>query len=193
MAKAKSKSKPATVPTKDGTISTIEFAGRVGVSKQRILDAIDSGVLSASVSKKKHGSTVRYRIKEETGLKEWADNIDPAKQRDQTKQAATKELSGEGNSNYKKAAALRMFYQAKLAEAEFQERVGKLVSADKVKAEVFKIGRRVRDSLFGVPERVAAEVAAMTEPREIAIYLKGQIADALKDLDDLNNVSKPRT
>ena len=189
---AKEKSNPAKTAAKEG-ISTIDFAAKVGVSRQRVLDAIESGVLQKSVKKKPHGKTVRYLIDEGIGLREWADNIDPAKQRDQAKQAATKELSAEGNSNYKKAAALRMFYQAKLAEAEFQERVGKLVSADKVKAEVFKIGRRVRDSLFGVPERVAAEVAAMTEPREIAIYLKEQIADALKDLDDLNNVSKPRT
>lgn len=192
MAKAKSKSTPAKAAPKDG-ISTTDFAEKVGVSRQRVLDAIESGILQKSVKKKPHGSSFRYSIDEGLGLQEWADNIDPAKQRDQSKQAATKELSAEGNSNYKKAAALRMFYQAKLAEAEFQERVGKLVSADKVKAEVFKIGRRVRDSLFGVPERVAAEVAAMTEPREIAIYLKEQIADALKDLDDLNNVSKPRT
>lgn len=192
MAKAKSKSNPAKAPTKDG-ISTTDFAEKVGVSRQRVLDAIESGILQKSVKKKPHGSSFHYSIDEGVGLQEWADNIDPTKQRDQSKQAATKELSAEGNSNYKKAAAMRMFYQAKLAEAEFQERVGKLVSADKVKAEVFKIGRRVRDSLLGVPERVAAEVAAMTEPREIAIYLKEQIAAALKDLDDLNNVSKPRT
>lgn len=191
--KQKNKAPAPKAATADaGTLSTIEFAERVGVTKQRILDAIESGVLSSSVSKKKHGSTVRYRINEEAGLKEWADNIDPSKQRDQTKQAATKELSGEGNSNYKKAAAARMFFNAKLAELEYSERAGKLISADKVKAEAFKISRRVRDSLLGVPERVAAEVAAMKDPRTIAIYLKEQIAAALKDLDDLNNAARPR-
>lgn len=192
MAKPKSKKKPAAkAPAPDG-ISTIEFGKKVGVSKQRILEAIESGVLSASVKKTPHGSGFRYRIDEGPGLKEWTDNIDPSKQRDPAKMAATKELQDGGNSNYKKAAAARMFYNAKLAELEYQEKAGKLVSSDKAKAEAFKIARRVRDSLLGVPERVAAEVAAMTEPRDIAIYLKEQIADALKDLDDLNNVAKPR-
>jgi len=192
MAKAKSKKQAAAKTPAPAGISTIEFGKKVGVSKQRVLDAIEAGVLSSSVTKTPHGEGFRYRIDEGQGLKEWADNIDPAKQRDSSKQAATKEMSGEGNSNYKKAAAARMFYNAKLAELEYQEKAGKLVSSDKAKAEAFKIARRVRDSLLGVPERVAAEVAAMTEPRDIAIYLKEQIADALKDLDDLNNVAKPR-
>lgn len=190
MAKAKSKKNPAKDKPVAG-LSTIEFGEKVGVSKQRILEAIESGILTASVTKTPHGAGFRYRIDEGKGLKEWAENIDPAKQRDQSKAAATKDL-GENNSNYKKAAAARMFFNAKLAELEYQEKAGKLVSSDRVKAEAFKISRRVRDTLLGVPERVAAEVAAMTEPRLIAIYLKEQIADALKDLDDLNNVATVR-
>lgn len=190
MAKQKPKSNPAKDKRVPG-LSTIEFGEKVGVSKQRVLEAIESGVLAASVTKTPHGAGFRYRIDEGAGLKEWAANIDPSKQRDQAKAAATKELQGE-NNNYKKAAAARMFYNAKLAELEFQEKAGKLISADRVKADAFKIARRVRDTLMGVPERVAAEVAAMDEPRAISIYLKEQIADALKDLDDLNNVAKPR-
>lgn len=193
MAKPKSKkTNPAKGKAAAG-LSTAEFGKKVGVSRQRILDAIESGVLKASVKKTPYGDSFHYRIEEEAGLKEWADNIDPAKQRDPAKQADTRELNGGGSSNYQKARAAREFYNAKLAELEFQEKAGKLVSADRVKAEAFKISRRVRDTLLGVPERVAAEVAAMDEPRSIAIYLKEQIADALKDLDDLNNVTSRRT
>lgn len=199
MAKPKPKKKESKkknpAKNKAVSLSTIEFGKKVGVTKQRILKAIEDGVLSTSVSKSKHGDGFRYSIDEEKGLKEWADNIDPTKQRDPEKAAETKELSkkGEGSaSNYQKAKAMKEFYNAKLAELEFQEKAGKLVSSARVKAESFKIGRRVRDSIMGVPERVAAEVAAMDEPRLISIYLKEQLAAALKDLEDLNNVGSPR-
>lgn len=176
-----------------GRLSTTEFAERVGVSRQRILTAINSGVLVTSVTKTMNGKKPEYTIDEESGLKEWASNIDPSKQRDQDKAAATKDMGGkEGGGNYQKARAAKEFFNAKIAELEFHERAGKLISADRVKAESFKIGRRVRDSLMSVPERVAAELATMTEPREISIYLKEQIAAALKDLGDLNDVATRR-
>lgn len=187
MAKAKSKT-----PAKktDPVLSPEAFGAKVGVSKQRILEAIKAGLLSESVRTGKKGERTVYLIDEGAGVKEWADNIDPSKQRDPDKQKATKELVTD--SNFKKAKAAKEFYGAKLAELDYNERAGKLVSADRVKAESFKIGRRVRDSLLGVPERVAAELATMDDPRAISIYLKEQLAAALKDLGDLNNVSTRR-
>lgn len=200
MAKTKPKNKQSQkknpAKNKKNSYSPTEFSKKIGVTRQRVLKAIQDGVLSESITSAKHGSKIRYTIDEEKGLKEWADNIDPSKQREPEKAAETKELSkksGEGSSNYQKAKAMKEFYNAKLAELEFQEKAGKLVSSARVKAESFKIGRRVRDSLMSVPERVAAEIAAMDEPRSISIYLKEQIAAALKDLEDLNNVGSPRT
>lgn len=189
MAKAKSK-KPAAKKTDPGGLSPEAFGAAVGVSKQRILDAIKSGLLSESVRTGKKGERTVYLIDEASGIKEWADNIDPSKQRDTDKAKSTKELATD--SNYKKAKAAKEFFGAKLAELDYNERAGKLVNADRVKAESFKIGRRVRDALLAVPERVAAELASMEEPREIAIYLKEQLAAALKDLGDLNNVATRR-
>lgn len=173
-------------------LSTGEFAEKVGVSRQRILTAINSGVLVSSVTKTPKGKGFEYTIDEASGLKEWASNIDPAKQRDPDKAAGTKEMAKGENSNFQKARAHKEFYNAKIAELDFNERAGRLVSADRVKAESFKIGRRVRDSLMSVPERVAAELATMTEPRAISIYLKEQLAGALKDLGDLNDVATRR-
>lgn len=108
------------------------------------------------------------------------------------KQAETREINKPENepSAYQKSKAAREFFNAKIARLNYEERAGTLVDAAQVKAESFKIGRRVRDSMLGLPERVAAELANMTEPREIAVYLKEQIAGALKDLDNINNVGK---
>ena len=191
--KKESKSKNPAKSKSPRSLSTAEFAEKVGVSRQRILTGINSGILATSVTKTKVGKKIEYTIDEESGLKEWATNIDPSKQRDPDKAATTKDMAKDGSGNFQKARAAREFYNAKIAELEFHERAGKLVSADRVKAESFKIGRRVRDSLMSVPERVAAELAAMTEPRTISIYLKEQIAAALKDLGDLNDVVTRRS
>lgn len=178
------------------TVNAAEFAKKVGVSKQRIMDGIKNGLLSTSITKKKRGKYYSYSIDLEAGLREWAGNIDPSKQRDNTKQLASKEMNSGHNtntSNFQKAKAVRETFAAKLAQLEYEEKSGKLVSADKVKAEAYKISRRVRDSLMGLPERVSAELAAMTEPREISIYLREMIAETLKDLADINHVASNRS
>lgn len=169
------------------------FAKKVGVSKQRVVDGIKSGLLSQNVKIVKKGSRNSYEIDLEPALKEWADNIDPSKQRDTEKQNETRALNeGGGQSNYQKSKAVKELYGAQLARLDFEERAGKLVPSAAVKAEAFKVARNVRDTLMGLPERVCAELAHMKEPREIAIYLRAQIADALKDLDGVGNVANKR-
>lgn len=174
-------------------LTPTEFSKIIGVRRERILKGINDGVISESVTKVKAGSSYRYYIDAEKGVREWADNIDPAKQRNQEKPQKAPE-SGEENkkSAFQLSKAAKEYYNAKMAELEYKEKAGQLVNAEKVKAETFKIGRRVRDTLLGVPDRVAAELANMKEPREISIYLKEQIALSLKDLGDLEGVGKPR-
>lgn len=175
-------------------VDAAEFARHAKISKQRVTEGIKSGILKASVTVKKRGSRNSYEIDLERGLKEWADNVDPAMQRDQSKQNDTRAMNGDagGTSNYQRARAVKETYAAQLAKLEYEEKAGKLVPAAQVKAEAFKVARNVRDSLMGLPERVSAELAHMKEPREIAIYLRAQIADALKDLEDVANVGTKR-
>ncbi len=193
MAKKKTPKKTATkknpAKNKNTGISSTALAKKLGVSDRRIRDGVRDGLLSESVTITKHGKQNRYKFNEELALKEWADNIDPAKQRDPEKAAETRSMNGPGGSNYQKAKGIKEYYAAKLAELDYQQKAGKLVSADRVKAESFKIGRRVRDSLLGVPERIAAEIAVMDDPRQISIYVKEQLALALKDLGDLNDIA----
>lgn len=179
------------IPAKnDNTwLSTTEFGKKIDVTRDRVVKGIKSGILSGSVKKTKIGKRVVYKIHAEKGAREWADNIDPSKKRDDEKQIETKEMGGTGSSHYQKAKAHKEFFAAKLAELDYQQKAGKLVSADRVKAESFKIARRIRDSILSVPEKISAEVAAMDNPREISIYMKEQLAAALKDLGDLNGVA----
>jgi len=200
MAKAKVKPKKL-VKKKDpapkkpaGLLSVPAFATLVGVSRQRILKAIETGVLSNSITIDKSTKRKLYKVHEKKGLKEWEAHIDPAKKRDNTKQAEARELNNKENepSAYQKSKAAREFFNAKIARLNYEERAGTLVDAEHVKKESFRVGRRVRDSMLGLPERLAAELANMTNPREISVYLKEQIAGALKDLDSINNVGKSK-
>ena len=175
-------------------VNAAEFAKKLGISKQRVVKGIESGLLPTSVKINKKGKNKAYEIDLERGLKEWADNIDPAKQRETDKQNDTRALNegGAGASHYQRAKAVKEHYGAQLARLQYEELAGKLVPAAQVKAEAFKTARNVRDTLMGLPERVSAELAHMSEPREIAIYLRAQIADALKDLDGVQNVASKR-
>lgn len=176
-------------------VNAAEFAKKLGVSKPRVTKGIESGLLKTSVKVIKKGKKKFYEIDLEKGLKEWADNIDPAKQRDTEKQNETRAMAGgeqSGPSHYQRAKAVKEHYGAQLARLQYEELAGKLVPAAQVKAEAFKVARNVRDTLMGLPERVSAELANMTEPREIAIYLRSQIADALKDLEGVQNVGSKR-
>lgn len=176
-----------------GVVNAAEFAKKLGVTKQRVVKGIESGLLKNSVTIKKKGKHNSYEIDLAAGLKEWADNIDPAKQRDPEKQNDTRALNdGGGPSHYQRAKAVKEHYGAQIARVQYEEMAGKLVPAAQVKAEAFKVARNVRDTLMGLPERVSAELAHMTEAREIAIYLRAQMADALKDLDGVQNVGTKR-
>lgn len=178
-------------------LSTTAFAALVGISRQRVVDGIKSGILTTAVIKVKQRGRDVYKIYEGRGLKQWNDHIDPAKQRDQEKQNETRALStppeetGEnGLSHYQKAKAHKELFTAKMAELQYREKAGELVPAAQVKAESFRIARRVRDSIMGVGERIAAELVNMDDARVISVFIKEQIAVALKDLDSLNNVGK---
>lgn len=182
-------------PAKDKKpyISAKALAERLSVTKQRISRAIDDGLFSEKAVKKvQQGKRIIYQVDEALAIREWHDNIDPSKQRDTGKAAATREMGGESVSggNYKKAKTATEVYRAKMAQLEYSIKAGEYIPAAQVKADAYKIARRVRDSLMAVPDRVSAELVSMDDPRKISIYIKEQIALSLKDLGDLNGISK---
>ncbi len=80
--------------------------------------------------------------------------------------------------------AIREAYQAKLARLDYEERVGTLVAKEKVRNAAMRKGQIVRDRLLAVPDRVASEIAAMTDPREITELLENEFRHALQELAD---------
>jgi len=92
--------------------------------------------------------------------------------------------AGFGASQYTKARAVREHYLARLAKIEFEDKTAKLVSRDEVEAAAFNRFRTFRDGMLNIPDRVAAMVAAETDPRQVHEILTGEIRKALHEFAD---------
>jgi hypothetical protein len=84
--------------------------------------------------------------------------------------------------SYAQSRAVREAYQARLAKLEFEERSGKLIEVDKVKASAFKTARTVRDGLLNLPDRIAHELAHETDPAAVHQRLSTEIRQVLDAL-----------
>lgn len=84
--------------------------------------------------------------------------------------------------SYAQSRAVREAYQARLAKLDFEQKSGKLVEVDKVKASAFKTARTVRDGLLNLPDRVAAELAHETDPAAVHLRLTKEIRIVLEAL-----------
>jgi hypothetical protein len=87
-----------------------------------------------------------------------------------------------GGPSYAQSRAVRELYTARLQKLEHDERIGKLVSVDQLKMEAFKVHRRVRDAILNIPDRRSPQLAVLTDPAEVHIYLLGEITAVLRQL-----------
>lgn len=83
---------------------------------------------------------------------------------------------------YQKARAMREAYAAKLAQLDYQQKMGQLVSKDDMKSSLFSAGRQLRDSLTQLPSRLAPQLASETDQHVISMMLATEINAALKEL-----------
>ena len=85
-------------------------------------------------------------------------------------------------SSYAASRAAREGYQARLAKLEFEKRSGKLVDAYEVRAQHFALGRRVRDSLRGIPDRLAPILVGQTDAAVVHRMLSEELERGLAEL-----------
>ncbi len=85
-------------------------------------------------------------------------------------------------STYAESRAAREAYLARLAKLDFEQRSGKLVDADEVRAQVFGLGRRLRDALLGLPDRLAPVLTGRTDQSEVHRLLTAEIMKCLAEL-----------
>lgn len=168
----------------------------IGVSGEAVRKAVDSGRIPREAMGEivlKTGKT-RPAIKNvEMAIASWGANTNEnhAGQRgkvraDKVKEPEAREakespLPTAGNapvsaSGFAKAKAVRETYQAKLAQLEYEEKSGKLISTDKVRIAQFTQGQIIRDAILNIPDRIAAQLAA-TIGREVPAHTVRTVMD----------------
>ena len=75
--------------------------------------------------------------------------------------------------------------KADRGEYEFGELKKELVRRADVEQACFDAGRIARDAIMNVPERVAAIIAAKTDPEDINELLSKELRQALEGLNDI--------
>ena len=87
-----------------------------------------------------------------------------------------------GAPPYATSRAIREAYAARLAKIEYEERSKSLVEASRVQAEAFRRARDTRDAVLAVPGRLAAILAAESEPSVVETRLTEELRKALEAL-----------
>lgn len=84
--------------------------------------------------------------------------------------------------DYQTSRAIREAYAARLAKLEYEERTGKLISAEDVSVRTFNLARRMRDRMLNLPRRLSAVFAAEQDARTIEQRMEDEIRQALEEL-----------
>ncbi len=156
-------------------ISGVKFAKMIGVNKAQVYRYLKDG----KMTRRKDGL-----IDPEKAKKELAANIDLTHHRVKINignvGTVARQEKLEVADNFKKARAFRERYRAKIAEIEYKNMAGLYVLKTDVEKSAFNYGRKIRDKLLNVPDRIYQVVAAETDPAEINKMLKKEIELALE-------------
>ena len=150
-------------------LSIRKYAQHRGVSHTAVQKAIKQGRIQL---------TSERRIDIEQADRDWQRNTSPM---NAPQVSATIEGSG-GGSTYAQSRAVRELYLARLAKIEYEERLNKLVNRDEVKVAAFSMARTIRDSLLNIPDRIAAMLAAESDPTRVHHILTEELRRALLEL-----------
>jgi len=92
------------------------------------------------------------------------------------------EKAGTAGLSFHEARTLSQRFKAALLKLELEERTGKLIDAEKVKAAAFALARTTRDALLNIPDRIGPILAAERDQIKVAELLAGEIKAALEEL-----------
>lgn len=102
--------------------------------------------------------------------RDWDANTDPVQQ-------ARRRGTPRSDDTYMRARGARETYMARLAQLDYERRVGELIPAQEVRIEAFEQTRRARDLILAIPDRLGP----MLEPAQRKM-LEEEIARVLDEL-----------
>ena len=123
-------------------------------------------------------------IDPEQADREWEQNTAQRAMAVTHRNALDDDGGGSGASQYAKARAVREHYQARLAKIDYEERIATLIPKNEVEVAAFNKFRMFRDGMLNIPDRLAAVLAAETEPARVHQLLTDEIRRALQEFAD---------
>ena len=88
------------------------------------------------------------------------------------------------NALYLKSRALHEEEKARLAKLKADELAGAVLSADQVRLDFFDLAKTVANAILAVPDRLANELAATTEPERVHQALSAELRRCLEDMQE---------
>jgi len=174
-----------------------EYAAHRGISQPRISKLLKTGQIPAGCMKKISGRKLIDRDKADAALSENLDrmyNPNPAKKGmpkskpkkpskpSKPEMARTAERAGTQGMSMSDAQRLQAQYKAALLKLDYEERSGKLISAQEVEVSTFNFARVVRDAVLNIPDRISAELASCTDVHAVNQKLTESLIEALEEL-----------
>jgi len=156
-------------------VSVREFARRKGVSDTAIHKAVERGEITREPDGRIDPAKNAH----------WSPRAQIRGQGDDLSghtRAAPEEERPSGIPDYAKSRAIREAYAARLAKLEFEEKSGRLVSADEVRIEQFRIARALRDRLLQLPAKIAPEIVALVVEDADVVAVEQMLETALREL-----------
>jgi len=95
---------------------------------------------------------------------------------------ATDSLGVQPAASYAQAKTIDMICRAKLRKLELEARQRKVIDVDVVRAVISDAGRAVRDGILGIPDRLAATLAAESDQKRIHSLLRQELSRELEVL-----------
>jgi len=77
-----------------------------------------------------------------------------------------------------------MVFRARLRKLEFETKSGKFLPSDEVKVKWYTVARQIRDKLLALPAKLAPQLAALSDAREVRDLLDAEIVAILKALQE---------
>jgi hypothetical protein len=154
-------------------MSASQYAKHRGIAVKNVIKAIEEERITGV----KEGT--KWVIDPAVADREWADNTANPK----IAPGGNIEIDL-GNQSYAQSRAIKEAYLARLKKLEYERELGALVDADQVRRDGYAAGKLVQSKMLAIPDRLAGQLAGMTEVAAIKRVLVDEIRYALSEVAD---------
>lgn len=98
-----------------------------------------------------------------------------------------------GAMSYAQAKAYREAFTARQKELEFKIKSGLVIDKEKVEKAAFEVARIARETILGIPDKIAADLAAEPDVQKVHFTLRAALVEALETIANENLFKETRT